>query len=98
MLFGGGRRWGNRELTATLDFDPASIAAGATLTQTVTLADAAPGDFAQAAWSSATTLPFLAQVNASSPASVGLRIWNPTAAAVDLAAGTAFVRVVKARV
>jgi hypothetical protein len=98
LLFGGGRRWGNRELTATLDFDPASIAAGATLTQTVTLADAAPGDFAQAAWSSATTLPFLAQVNASSPASVGLRIWNPTGAAVDLAAGTAFVRVVKARV
>ncbi len=98
LLFGGGRRWGNRELTATLDFDPASIAAGATLTQTVSLADAAPGDFAQAAWSSATTLPFLAQVNASSPASVGLRIWNPTGAAVDLAAGTAFVRVVKARV
>ena len=97
VLAGGGRRWGSRELTATLDFDPASIAAGGTLTQTVTLADAAPGDFAQAAWSAATALPFLAQVNASSPASIGLRIWNPTAAAVDLAAGTALVRVVKAR-
>ncbi len=97
LLFGGGRRWGSRELTATLDFDPASIAAAGTLTQTVTLTDAAPGDFAQAAWSSATSLPFMAQVNASSPASVGLRIWNPTGAAVDLAAGTAFVRVVKAR-
>lgn len=97
LLFGGARRWGSRELTATLDFDPASIAAGGTLTQSVALPDAAPGDFAQAAWSGATTLPFLAQVSASSPATVALRIWNPTGAAVDLAAGTAFVRVVKAR-
>ena len=61
------------------------------------LPDAAPGDFAQAAWSNATSLPFVAQVNASSPASVSLRIWNPTGAAIDLAAGTALVRVVKAR-
>ena len=97
LLFGGGRRWGNRELTATLDFDPASIAAGGTLTQSVKLPGATPGDFAEAAWSNATTLPFVAQVSSTSPASVSLRIWNPTGAAVDLGAGTAFVRVVKAR-
>lgn len=97
VLAGGGRRWGVRELTTSFDFDPASIAAGGTLAQTIALADAVPGDFAQASWSAATSLPFLAQVNASSPASVSLRIWNPTGAAIDLAAGTAFVRVVKPR-
>jgi hypothetical protein len=105
ILFGGGRLWGTREFTAQASFDPPSIAAGGTTTQTIALPGAVPGDFADAAWSNATTLPFSAQVSATSPASVTLRIWNPTGAAIDLAAGTAidlaagtaFVRVVKAR-
>ncbi len=97
LLHGGGRLWGAREFTASLAFDPASIAAGGTLTQSVTLPGATPGDFAQASWSNATTLPFMAQVSATAPSSVSLRIWNPTGAAVDLGAGTALVRVVKAR-
>lgn len=97
ILYGGGRLWGVREFTASASFDPPSIAAGGTTTQTVALPGAVPGDFAEASWSNATTLPFSAQVSATSPASVTLRITNPTGAAVDLAAGTAFVRVTKAR-
>jgi Phage T7 tail fibre protein len=97
VLAGGGRRWGSRELTASFAFSPGTINSGASLAQTILLPDAAPGDFAQAAWSNATLLPFMAQVNASSPASVSLRIWNPTGGNVPLDPGTALVRVVKAR-
>ncbi|WP_135467747.1 glycosyl hydrolase family 28-related protein [Crenalkalicoccus roseus] len=95
VLAGGGRRWGTRELATTAALTPPPIAAGGSFAHTVPLPDAAPGDFAQAAWSNATLLPFLAQVNATAPASVSLRIWNPTGAAVELAPGTAFLRVVK---
>jgi hypothetical protein len=95
VLYGGGRRWGTRELSAlAAATDPPSIAAGATHNFNVTLTDARPGDFAQASFGLATVLPFFAQAQSDA---VNVRIWNPTGAAVDLAAGDVFVRVIKPR-
>lgn len=98
LVYGGSRAWGVREFTASLDLDPPSIAAGGTFAQTVTLPGAAPGDFVEVAWSNATLLQFLGHVSSSGPpATVSVRIWNPTGAAVDLGPGTVFVRAVKPR-
>lgn len=95
VIAGGARRWGTRELTAVAAaIDPPSIAAGATHNFNVTLTDARPGDFAEASFVLATVLPFLAQAQTDA---VNVRIWNPTGAPVDLAAGDVFVRVVKPR-
>ncbi len=84
---------GNRELRAEFAWDPPSLAAGATATQSVAVPGARPGDHAQAAFTVATTLPFLAQVSTTD--TVTVRLWNPTGAAVDLNPGTVRVRVVK---
>jgi hypothetical protein len=87
-------RHGARELVAESAWDPPSIAAGGTTQLNVTVAGARPGDFVQAAFSVATTLTFQAQVSAQD--TVTVVIWNRTAAAVDIGAGTVRVRVVKA--
>jgi len=84
---------GGRELRADFAWDPPALAAGATATQSVSVPGARPGDHAQAAFTVATTLPFLAQVATAD--TVTVRLWNPTGAAVDLGAGTVRVRVVK---
>lgn len=77
-------------------FDPGSIAAGATAQENVTVADAKPGDFCSVAWSAGTTgMVFAAQVGATD--TVTLILWNRTGAPLDLAAGTARVRVEKQR-
>jgi hypothetical protein len=87
-------RHGARELVAEAAWDPSSIAAGGSTTTTVSVPGARPGDFVQAAYSVATILPFQAQVSAQD--TVTVVAWNRTGAAVDLAAGTVRVRVVKA--
>jgi hypothetical protein len=95
VLAGGTRRWGTRELVAvSASVDPPSIAAGGTHNFNVTLNDARPGDFVHASFSLATVLPFVAQAQTDA---VNVRIWNPTGAAVDLAAGDVFVRAIKPR-
>lgn len=96
VLWGGARSWGRRELTGiSVGFDPASIAAGATQAFNVAVPGARPGDFAQAGFGLATTLPFLAQAQTDQ---VNVRIWNPTAAAVNLDPANVTARVVKPRV
>lgn len=87
-------RHGARELIGEVAWDPASLAAGATATTTVTVPGARPGDFVHASFTTATILPFIAQVSAQDTVTVVL--WNRTAAAVDVPAGTVRVRVVKA--
>ncbi|WP_372616880.1 phage tail fiber protein [Falsiroseomonas sp.] len=87
-------RHGARELVAELAWDPASVVAGGTATTTVAVPGARPGDFVQAAFSTATILPFMAQVSAQD--TVTVIVWNRTAGAVDVPAGTLRVRVVKA--
>jgi hypothetical protein len=85
--------FGSRELRGEAGWDPPAIAAGGTATINVTVNGARPGDFVQASFTLATVLPFIAQVGASD--TVTVRVWNPTAAAVDLNPGTVRVRVVK---
>ncbi|HEV7267815.1 MAG TPA: phage tail fiber protein [Falsiroseomonas sp.] len=87
-------RHGSRELLAELAWDPPSIVAGGSATTTVPVPGARPGDFVQAAFSTATILPFQAQVSGQDVVTVIL--WNRTGAAVDVPAGTVRVRVVKA--
>ncbi len=84
---------GARELRAEFAWDPPSLAAGATATQAASVPGARPGDHAQAAFTLATTLPFLAQVSTAD--TVTVRLWNPTGGAVDLGPGTVRVRVTK---
>jgi hypothetical protein len=96
VFAGGTRRWGTRELTAVAAaIDPPSIASGGTHNFNVTLTDCRPGDFVQASFRAATTLPFLAQAQTDA---VNVRIWNPTGAAVDLGANDVIVRAIKPRV
>ncbi|MBY0335680.1 MAG: hydrolase [Acetobacteraceae bacterium] len=86
---------GARELKAELpNYDPPSIAGGATAQVNVTVPGARPGDFAQAAYSLATSgIVFLAQIGAQD--TVTVTMWNRSGAAVDLNPGTVRVRVVK---
>ena len=88
-------RHGARELTAEQAWDPPSIAAGASAQVNITLPGARPGDFAQAAFSLATSgVVFFAQIGAQD--TVTVTAWNRSGGAVDLAAGTVRVRVTKA--
>jgi hypothetical protein len=86
---------GRRDRMVELAWDPPSIAAGASAQINVTVPGARPGDFAQAAFSLATSgCVFLAQVGAQDVVTV--TAWNRSGAAIDLAAGTVRVRLVKA--
>jgi hypothetical protein len=86
---------GARELKAEASWDPPSVAAGGSAQLNIALPGARPGDFAQAAYSLATSgMVFMAQVGATD--TVTLTAWNRSAAPLDLGAGIARVRVVKA--
>ncbi|WP_137179451.1 phage tail fiber protein [Roseomonas sp. AR75] len=85
---------GARELVAEAAWDPISLAAGGTAQTNVTVPGARAGDFAQAAYSVSTILPFIAQVSAQDTVTVA--VWNRTGGTVDLNPGTVRVRVVKA--
>jgi hypothetical protein len=85
---------GARELIGEAAWDPPSIAAGGTAQINLTVPGARPGDFVQAAFSTATILPFIAQVSAQDTVTVA--VWNRTGAAVDIGAGTVRARVLKA--
>ncbi|HYZ31013.1 MAG TPA: phage tail fiber protein [Crenalkalicoccus sp.] len=97
VLYGGGRRWGRRELTAIATWDPPNVASGGTASLGVPVPDAAPGDTVAVGFDKATTLLFLGQVSATSPppATVTVRLWNPTNQAIDLDPGNVIVRVTK---
>jgi hypothetical protein len=87
-------RHGARALTAELAWDPPSIAAGGSAQINVALPGVRPGDFAQAAFSLATSgVVFLAQIGAQD--TVTVTAWNRSGGAVDLGAGTVRVRVTK---
>lgn len=80
-------------LYASATYDPASIAAGASLTTTVNVPGAEMGDFAHASRSVDSTLTVNARVSAAGV--VTLTYFNPTAGAVDQASHTVYVAVMK---
>jgi hypothetical protein len=96
LLFGlPGLRHGQRELLAEADWDPPSIAAGASAQVNVPLDGVRPGDFVQAAYSLSTSgVVFLAQVGAQDVVSV--TAWNRSTIPIDLNPGKVRVRAVKA--
>lgn len=84
-----------RPLEASITYDPPSLAAGAGVTTTVTVAGAALGDFARASFLlDLQSIALTAWVSAANTVSV--RFQNGTAGAIDLASGTQRVRVEKA--
>jgi hypothetical protein len=95
LVYGGSRRWGVREYTATASWDPPNLVAGGSATVDVAVAEARPGDFVQAAFSNATTLPLDSYMVASG--TVRARFVNNTGADVNIASGTLTIRVVKPR-
>lgn len=84
-----------RLLEASVTYDPPSLAAGAGVTTTVTVAGAALGDFARASFSldlqGITLTGWVWAANA-----ISARFQNGTAGAIDLASGMLRVRVEKA--
>lgn len=79
-------------IIADAPVDPPNLPVGATATVAVTVTGAALGDFATASFSApAAGVALLAQVTAKNQVSV--TFWNTTAGAIDLAAGTLYVRV-----
>lgn len=98
ILTGGGRPWGSREITASMTYDPPSIAAGANATQAVTLPNIQGGDFVSVShtaasayieWSGAIT-------TTGAGGTVTARATNRHAStAIDLASGTLLVRAIK---
>ncbi|MEN0075332.1 MAG: phage tail fiber protein, partial [Paracraurococcus sp.] len=101
VLAGAGRAWGTRELTASLAYDPPSIAAGASAAQAVTLPYVQNGDFVQASFSGqgSAYIDWSAAVTTTGGAgTVTARASNRHGTlAIDLAAGTLFLRAVKPR-
>lgn len=75
------------KLSATLAWDPASIAAGATETTSVTLVGALPGDEVTAGLS-VDLQGMVLNAHVSAANTVTAVLFNPTGAAVDLASGT----------
>ncbi|WP_431271700.1 phage tail fiber protein [Dankookia sp. P2] len=101
VLAGAGRTWGTRKLSASLAYDPPSIAAGGNASQAVTLPNVQNGDFVQAGftggasafveWSAAVT-------TTGSAGTVTTRATNRHATlAIDLGPGTLLVRALKPR-
>lgn len=95
LLYGlPGLPHGARELRGELAWDPPSIPAGGNIQVNVAVPGARPGDFAQAAFTLATSgIVFLAQIGAQDMVTVTL--WNRSGGPVDLNSGTVRVRVVK---
>lgn len=83
-----------RPLFGTATWDPASVAAGAATSTTVTVTGAALGDSAVAAFSLSTAgLIISAAVTAAD--TVTVHLFNPTGGAIDLASGTVTARIVQ---
>lgn len=81
-------------LGASAAYDPPSIAAGGSASTTVAVAGAAMGDFVDVSFSlSRQGVIFYGEVTAAG--TVTVRLYNPTAGAVDLGSGTIRVRVSK---
>ena len=101
VLAGAGRLWGSRELTASLAYDPPSIAAGASAMQAVALPYVQNGDFVQAAFGGQASayIDWSAAVTTTGAAgTVTARASNRHGTlAIDLAAGPLFLRAVKPR-
>ncbi|MFC7608430.1 hypothetical protein [Teichococcus aestuarii] len=103
LVYGGGRRWGVREYTGSLDFDLGNLAAGATATQVVPVPGVVGGDFVQASYTALSafveTVPTITtSATAGAPSTVTVQFRNRHAStAIDTAAGTLFVRAVKPR-
>jgi hypothetical protein len=100
LLYGGSRKWGVREYTTTLAYDPPDLAAGASTTQVVTLPHVAGGDFVQASHSAVSAYveitPTITTTGPSGTVTVQLRNRHASSN-INLAAGTLYVRAVKPR-
>lgn len=97
VLAGPTHGWGRREIPFRFDYDPPNINAGATVQVNITVPGARPGDSVQVAFSRASTaILFLGTIGATD--TVTVIVWNRFSSAIDLAAGTLFGQVVKARV
>lgn len=79
-------------LQGTATFDPPSLADGAGTTTTVTVAGAALGDFASAAFS-ATTAGITVTAWVSAANTVSVRFQNESGGTLDIASGTLTARV-----
>lgn len=103
LVYGGSRRWGVREYTGSLDFDLGNLAAGATATQVVPVPGVVGGDFVQASYTALSAFiemvpTITTSATAGAPGTVTVQFRNRHAStAIDLAAGTLFVRAVKPR-
>jgi hypothetical protein len=100
VLAGGGRLWGAREISASLAYDPPNLAAGALAIQAVAVPNIQGGDFVQASHSAVSGyIDWTAAVSTTGAAgTVTARATNRhPSTAIDLAAGTLFVRAVKPR-
>jgi hypothetical protein len=98
VLSGGGRLWGGREITASMAYDPPSIAAGASATQALTVPNVQGGDFVSASHSAASAfIEWTAAITTTGAAgTVTARATNRHAStAIDLASGTLLVRAIK---
>ena len=76
------------ESSGTATWDPASLAAGADLSQTLTVQGAAVGDVVGVGFSQPVPAGVLLVGAVTAPNTVTVTLLNETAAAVDLASGT----------
>lgn len=103
ILYGGGRAWGQRERTLLFAADPASIAAGARISQAVTFPQARQGDqfsagFAQDSGFQSAMGNLRFSAACAGPGNVTVWIENLGASAVDLTAGSFYVTCTKPRI
>lgn len=82
------------ELTSSATFDPASIAAGASVSTTVTNTGARSGDSARA-WINTTQNGLVISAYVSASNTVTVTYFNPTVGAIDLASHTLSVATIK---
>jgi len=102
LLFGGGRRWGQRERIATLDLAAFTVPVSGAVGFTVSLPGVRHGDLVQASFTQTTgyngnsgTITTTASVSA--PDAVAVRMENHHSADVSFAAGTLYVQATKLR-
>lgn len=96
VLTGPTTGWGTRETTFSATYDPPDLAGGGTHQTNVSVTGAAPGDHVQVGFSVASTaVVFIGTIGASG--TVTVVAWNRSGSNVNLAAGTLFGQVIKAR-
>jgi hypothetical protein len=88
--------WAEGLAKTTVTWDPASVPAGQSVTNTVTVPGAALGDKADA-WFSLSLAGLILTAYVSDVNTVTVVLSNPTTAAVDLASGSLHVLVFKVR-